>query len=396
MQISAQVLFLQLVPLLIVLCHLWPLSSGAIAFPSLSSPSPQPPVTENDLFDPSSVPLTNDRSHFPGVHVLPQAQAVQGFAGQGIGPGGMDLETWSKSQAVKLNQQNAVVSQLAQMAPHRRNQLARDMANGNSTAANELVARLMRDLSATQHGMMAFPHLALMADPQLQTMPTDPAMWAAMRTSPTGFSSLSPAASASPALQAELIPQSLRLQMAQQRQILLNGGGLPPMANVFQPGTAFNTPGTFGQSNLGQFGFSSPFRSDRLQSLNSAQIPRNPFVSNGGDLSDVSRPNSLFTPSSPSGGTQTQITPFSQSFLSSNSAKSGVNNELERTLSDASGVGRSASTGRESFRNVGSLSNGKGFVDDVTMDDTFGRRTAAAGAHQREETKKTFRRWTEN
>uniref|UniRef100_A0A183BT45 UBA domain-containing protein n=1 Tax=Globodera pallida TaxID=36090 RepID=A0A183BT45_GLOPA len=325
----------------------------------------------------------------------------------------MDLETWSKSQAVKLNQQNAVVSQLAQMAPHRRNQLARDMANGNSTAANELVARLMRDLSATQHGMMAFPHLALMADPQLQTMPpTDPAMWAAMRTSPTGFSSsstmstmnelnsstdLSPAASASPALQAELIPQSLRLQMAQQRQLLLNGGGLPPMANVFQPGTAFNAPGTFGQSNLGQFGFSSPFRSDRLQNLNSAQIPRNPFVSNGGDSSDVSRPNSLFTSSLPSGGTQTQITPFSQSFLSSNSAKSGVNNELERTLSDAAGVGRLASTGREPFRDVGSLSNGKGFVDDVTMDDTFGRRTAAAaGAHQREETKKTFRRWTGN
>jgi hypothetical protein len=72
------------------------------------------------------------------------------------GTGSMDLETWTKNHAVRMNQENALIAQLAQMAPHRRNQLVRDVTNGNASAANELVTRLLRDLASSPHGQLAF------------------------------------------------------------------------------------------------------------------------------------------------------------------------------------------------------------------------------------------------
>ncbi|KAH7715625.1 hypothetical protein AAVH_17001 [Aphelenchoides avenae] len=68
---------------------------------------------------------------------------------QRIGGGGLDLETLTKSAAIRMNQENALIAQLSSMAPHRRNQLARDVSQGNITATNELVNHLLREMSGS-------------------------------------------------------------------------------------------------------------------------------------------------------------------------------------------------------------------------------------------------------
>ncbi|CAK5018181.1 unnamed protein product [Meloidogyne enterolobii] len=73
----------------------------------------------------------------------------------------MDLETWSKIQAIKTNQENAVISQLAQMAPQKRNLLIKELNNGNSTATTELIKRIIKDLTESRDGQVVFPQLGL-------------------------------------------------------------------------------------------------------------------------------------------------------------------------------------------------------------------------------------------
>uniref|UniRef100_A0A1I8BK45 DUF148 domain-containing protein n=1 Tax=Meloidogyne hapla TaxID=6305 RepID=A0A1I8BK45_MELHA len=73
----------------------------------------------------------------------------------------MDLETWSKIQAIRTNQENAVIAQLAQMAPQKRNLLIKELSNGNSTATNELIKRIIKDLTESQSGQVVFPQLAV-------------------------------------------------------------------------------------------------------------------------------------------------------------------------------------------------------------------------------------------
>ncbi|KAL3120702.1 hypothetical protein niasHT_007994 [Heterodera trifolii] len=387
---------------LLSLCHFLPSSSAAVSsFPPFSSSS----SSSGDLFDPLRMPMPNDRPFLPiDQQVFPHFQNVQqSVSGNGIGGAGggaMDLESWSKNQAVRLNQQNAVVAQLAQMAPHRRNQLTREMANGNATAANELVTRLMRDLAATQHGLMAFPHLAFAAEPQTQSI--NPAFLGALRTT-------SPSPVDSPFFAQQSVgtmPIARQIQLAQQRQFLLNSAGnVPPpfSSSVFPSGSTFNSAGSFDQRQPSSFGQFGPSTNDRFQPLNSQMSP-NAFA--GVSSADLSRPNSLFSSTAPSSIGQTQITPFSQSFLSSNNAnKFATNGENERTLSGAEFSGQP--TARENFRGDfdrkdGTFQqNGKGFVTDVmTMDDILGRRMAMAGggegtAERSEETRKGLnnRRW---
>ncbi|KAF7631127.1 hypothetical protein Mgra_00008621 [Meloidogyne graminicola] len=74
----------------------------------------------------------------------------------------MDLETMSKLQAIRTNQENAVITQLAQMAPQKRNQLIKEISNGNSTATNELIKKIIKELIESQNGQIIFPQLALL------------------------------------------------------------------------------------------------------------------------------------------------------------------------------------------------------------------------------------------
>ncbi|KAF7624708.1 hypothetical protein Mgra_00010014 [Meloidogyne graminicola] len=76
--------------------------------------------------------------------------------------GPMDLETMSKLQAIRTNQENAVITQLAQMAPQKRNQLIKEISNGNSTATNELIKKIIKELIESQNGQIIFPQLALL------------------------------------------------------------------------------------------------------------------------------------------------------------------------------------------------------------------------------------------
>lgn len=50
------------------------------------------------------------------------------------------------------------------MAPVRRNQLARDISLGNISATNELVANLVRELTITPSGNVAFPAFSTFRD----------------------------------------------------------------------------------------------------------------------------------------------------------------------------------------------------------------------------------------
>jgi hypothetical protein len=87
----------------------------------------------------------------------------------------MDLETWTKNQAIRTNQvsdipfknknfieylwifkENAIISQLTAMAPIHRNQLVRDISSGNTSATNELVSHLLNEFSVNSMGNVVF------------------------------------------------------------------------------------------------------------------------------------------------------------------------------------------------------------------------------------------------
>nr|CAD2123010.1 unnamed protein product [Meloidogyne enterolobii] len=114
----------------------------------------------------------NERSMLPGMQMLTGTAALvhpflrrtdpttsNNFIGSTDTP--MDLETWSKIQAIKTNQENAVISQLAQMAPQKRNLLIKELNNGNSTATTELIKRIIKDLTESRDGQVVFPQLGL-------------------------------------------------------------------------------------------------------------------------------------------------------------------------------------------------------------------------------------------
>uniref|UniRef100_A0A915DE91 Uncharacterized protein n=1 Tax=Ditylenchus dipsaci TaxID=166011 RepID=A0A915DE91_9BILA len=86
--------------------------------------------------------------------------ANSGIGGVGSLTNGLDLETFTKNQAIRANQENAIVAQLSNMASVRKNQLARDISGGNVSATNELISNLMRDLAVSPAGNMAFPSFA--------------------------------------------------------------------------------------------------------------------------------------------------------------------------------------------------------------------------------------------
>ncbi|KAI1726844.1 hypothetical protein Ddc_04115 [Ditylenchus destructor] len=109
--------------------------------------------------------LSKNKDDFlPGAQRLPQA--FQGFigstnhnsVGSGVShlTGGLDLETYTKNQAIRANQENAIVAQLSTLSQVRRNQLARDISGGSLNATNEFVSNLLRDLAVTPAGNMAF------------------------------------------------------------------------------------------------------------------------------------------------------------------------------------------------------------------------------------------------